>query len=127
MGPFVFILFGTLCSFCACMSVSFFKFEKFSDIVSSVHFYLLPHSHSRNPVIQRLTHFVLSHRSDNVLLYFFICLSVCYSDWVIFIILSSRQVFHSSLPFSQLFIVSRLLFIWAIELSFFLIGSSLDV
>lgn len=58
-------------------------------------------------------------------------LSVCHSDWVTPIILSSRSTFfHSSLLFSLLFIASRLVFISPIELSnfdwfFFTLSSSL--
>ena len=66
--------------------------------------------------MHRLAHFILSHMSY-MLFIFFICLSVCCSDCVISIILSSRSLIHSSMSFSLLFIASRLVFISAIELS----------
>ena len=46
------------------------------------------------------------------LFFSFICLSVCCSDWVVSIILSSRSLIHSSVSLSQVFIASRIIWEW---------------
>ena len=59
-----------------------------------------------NTIICRLAQFILSHRSHMLHSYFFlffICLSVCCSNWVISIILSSGPLIHSYALFSALY------------------------
>ena len=120
MALFGFILFGTLCASCTWISVSFFRFGKFSAIISSNTF-LIPFSLSSplEPLL-RLSCHALCCLIDllSCFHFFFICLSVCCSDWVISIILLSRSLIHSFALFSLVFIASRL-FILAIELSSF--------
>ena len=98
LGLFGFILFGTPCI--SRISISFFfLFGKFSVIICSNIFLILFALSSLfwNPIMCRLTCFVLSYRS-HVLVSFFppICLSVCCSDWLIAATLSSRTLNHSS-------------------------------
>ena len=67
--------------------------------------------------MHRLECFILSQSSYILLSLFKICFSLCSSDWVISIILSSRSLMHSSAVFSWLFIAFSVVFISAIELS----------
>ena len=46
-------------------------------------------------------------------MFFLICLPICYSEWVISILLSSRSLTHSSVLFSFLLVVFSLVFILA--------------
>ena len=66
---------------------------------------------------------ILFYLLDPQIAIFLNCLSACFLDSVISIILSSRSPVHSSLSFGPLVIASRFVFIMAIEL--ILIGTSL--
>ena len=62
--------------------------------------------------MHRLAHFILSHKF-HISCFFLICLPICYSEWVISILLSSRSLTHSSVLFSFLLVVFSLVFILA--------------
>ena len=87
------------------LSVSF-RFGKFSTIISS-NIFSIPFSFSfpsRIPIMNRLAHLILSHKSLMFLsLFFLIWLSVFCPGWVISIILSSKSLIHSSALFILLF------------------------
>ena len=73
MGLFGFILFATFYVSCTWISVSFFRFGKFSTIIFSNTF-SIPFSLSSTsgvPIMCRLAGFVLSHRSCMLLSFFF--------------------------------------------------------
>ena len=83
MGLFGFNLFEALCASYILMSVSF-RFGKFSAIISSSMF-SMPFSFSSPsgiPVMHRLAHFILSHRSL-VLLSCFFNLVFCLLSWLV--------------------------------------------
>ena len=61
VGLFRLILFETLCASCVWISVSFFRFEKFSAVIYS-HTFSIPLSPpSGIPILCRWAHFMLSH------------------------------------------------------------------
>ena len=107
MGLFGFNLFGTLCASYILISV-FFRFGKYSDIIYS-NILSIPfsfYSPSEIPIIHRVPHFMLFHRSLMLLSCFSIWFSTYCLDWMISIIISSKSLIHSSalfiLPFSAL-------------------------
>ena len=113
MSLFEFILSGTLWASCSWISVSFFRFGKFSDLVSSIPFpfWSLSVSLLRVEEVNLLCIGlrVLSHRSCMLLsfLFPFVSLSLFFFLlfwWMIYITVSSRLYIHSSLSFSKLFI-----------------------
>ena len=63
--------------------------------------------------------YIIPYTSYVAFIFFFTCLYMWCSDWMIFVILSSRSLIHSSVSFSLLFIASGLVFILPIELSNF--------
>ena len=89
-----FILFGTLCAYCTWVSVSFFRFRKFSAIISpnmfSTNFAL---SSSGTPIMRMLVCLMLSHRSLKLSSFF---KNLFFFDWVFSIILSSRLLMRAS-------------------------------
>ena len=121
VGLYGFILFGILCVSYTCITVSFFMFGKFSAIISSNTFLISSLSllllESLLCIGWHVFYYPIGHL--RCFKFFFICLTVCCSDWVISIILSSRWLTHSSVSLSWLFIASRLVFISAVELSIF--------
>ena len=94
-----FFLLGTLCDSCIRISVSFFRVVKFLAIISLNRFFIL--FFILEPLQCECWHF-LCYTIDLVccFVFVFICLSVCCSDWVISIILSSRLLMLSSVSFS---------------------------
>ena len=103
-GLFGFNLFGALCASYILISV-YFRFGMFSDIISS-NVISIPFSFpspSGIPIIHRLAHITLSHRSLFLFSCFSIWFSVCCPDWVISNILSSKSLIHASALFLLLF------------------------
>ena len=98
--------FGSLCASWTWISVSFFKYEKFTAIINSYTFYSFV-SLSGISVICSLVCFVLFHRSCMLFCFHF---SICCSVWVISIILSSKSLLKTFVSFiySLLFIASCL-------------------
>ena len=94
-----FFLLGTLCDFYIRVSVSLFRFVKFLAIISLNRFLIL--FFLLEPLQCECWHF-LCGTIDLVccFVFVFIYLSVCCSDWVISIILSSRSLILSSVSFS---------------------------
>lgn len=95
-------LFQTLYASCIWISVSFFRFEKFSAVISSNTF-LIPFSlFLLEPLLWVAWGFILSYRYHIIL----ICLLVWCSDWVISISLLSRSLIllHCSLCHSLLLV-----------------------
>ena len=95
-----FFLLGTLCDSCireSCIRV--FRFVKVLVIISLNRFLIL--FFLLEPLQCECWHF-LCYTIDLVccFVFIFICLSVCCSDWVISIILSSRSLMLSSMSFS---------------------------
>ena len=82
--------------------------------------------HRMFPIMHRLAHLTLSHRSCILLFFFFLfCFPVCCSDWVISIILSSGSLMYSCQFFILLLIAFSLVFL-SVHLScvIFLFGCS---
>lgn len=132
VSVFVFILFGTLCVSCIWMSISIFRFRKFSAIILSINFQpfslcILGTPPPNNANISRL----VAPGVPLTILIFNICLSFCCSLWVISIILASRSLTHFSVLPSLVFISSSVIFISVIVffssdlLFFFTLYSSL--
>ena len=101
MGLFGFKFWGALCASSILILVSF-RLGTFLAIISSnictiIFSFSYP---SGIPSICRLAYFVLSHSSPILLSCFFHWFSVCYPDWVISIVLSSKSSALFSLPFS---------------------------
>ena len=98
--------FGSLCASWTWISVSFFKYEKFTAIINSYTFYSFV-SLSGISVICSLVCFVLFHRSCMLFCFHF---SICCSVWVISMILSSKSLLKTFVSFiySLLFIASCL-------------------
>ena len=89
-----FILLGIHCTSYTWVSVSFFRFEKFSAIISS-NIFSIAFSlffFSGTTIMCKLVHFILSHRSPIFLLVFLICLSICCSNSLISSIIFSRSL-----------------------------------
>ena len=108
-----FILFGTLCISCILKSFSFFRFRKFSSIISSYTFstFFSLSSPSGAPIMQMLVCLMLSQRSLKLSLFFKICFPFHCYDWVIFIILPFRLLMHSCISPNLLLIPSSIFFI----------------
>ena len=109
VGLFGCTLFGTLCDSYIWISVFFFSLGKVS-VINSSNTFLILFSLSETPFVCMLVCFILFHRYCSFLSYFFICLSVCCSDWVIAIILFFRVLIHSLELFSLIFITFSLVF-----------------
>ena len=110
---------GALWASFPCISVSSFQLGEFPAIVSS-NMFLIPISLLFLEPLLCIGCHALHYPIDLACCFhFFLHLSVCCSDRVISIILSSRALIHSSASFNLLFIAFRLVFILAIELSNF--------
>ena len=112
------------------ISVSFFQLGKFLAIVFSNTFLIPISLLFLEPLLCIDCHALHYHIDLACCFHFFSHLSVCCSDCVISITLSSRSLIHFSASFSLLFIAFRLVFILAVELSnfdwfLFIISSSL--
>ena len=109
--------------------ISFSVLGKFSTIISSKIFsYPFLFSSSGTPIIWMLVHLILSQRSLRLSSVFFILFTLSYSSAVIYTILSSRLLIHSSasdillLVPSRVFSISVIVFVCLSVYSLFLLG-----
>ena len=91
VGLLGFILFGTLCFSCPWLSVSISSTGMFSPIISSVTFLMLSFFLPLRPLYCGCW-YVWFYLTSKFFTFFNICFSFCYSDLVIFIILSCRSL-----------------------------------
>ena len=126
-----FILYGTLCASWTLVAISFPMLGKFSTIICSNIFSdpFFFSSSSGTPIIQMLVRLVLSKRSLRLSSILFILFCLFYFSAVIYTILSSSSLIHSSASVILLLIPSRVFFISVIVLfiSVCLSFSSLDL
>ena len=121
IGLFGFILFGILCASCIWISVSFFRFGKFSAIISpntfSIPLLLLEYLlYIDWHALYYLTSLLYCFHS---FFFFSIWLPICCFNWVISIILSFRSLILSSALFILLSIAFSSTFVLASELKIF--------
>ena len=124
VGHFEFILFGILCTFWTCMSVSFTRLGKFYVIIFS-HRFLIPCSVSSlsvTPMMQMLVHLNLSQRLFTLSSFLLILFSFCCLDWGFFsFFLSSKLLIWSSASSTLLILCNE--FSFQLFHSLFLTGS----
>ncbi|KAF6099764.1 hypothetical protein HJG60_011502 [Phyllostomus discolor] len=103
VGPFGFLLIGTLCASSTCVTFSLIKLRKFSIIIFETDFCLFSFSPPGIPIIWILLCFMLSYSSFNSSLFFYEVFFFC-SVWEFFSTLSSSFLIQTS-PSSNLLLI----------------------